>query len=87
MTADLQTVKDQLGRYSEQVARRLGPTLEQAAALIVDALKELATFDDPAAREAAALATEALDQVRNVVYGWYGDYAREARELVRRISQ
>ncbi|MDR2454712.1 MAG: hypothetical protein LBD51_09360 [Bifidobacteriaceae bacterium] len=83
----MQSVKDQLGRYCEHVERRLGPTLEQAAALIVDALKQLATFDDPAAREAAALATKALDQVHNVVYGWYGDYTREARELVRRISQ
>lgn len=87
MRADLQSVKEALQQHADLVHHGIRPTLDQAERLLSDTLRELAGFEDSAAREARALAINALDLIRSVSYGWLNDYVREAEELSRRIDQ
>lgn len=68
------------------IATDVSRALEQAGTWISQAVAELDSVDDPAAREAAFLAKLAHDDVFQVIYGWLNDLIRMGNALIRSIE-
>ncbi len=75
-----------LGRLDDAVRSAIVPTLLRAEKLITDERLQLMSIDDPAARQAASAAEQALNELRNVLYGWLPDYQRFANDLSKRLA-
>ena len=64
------------------LARRLEDNLRVNESRIAEARAGLAGLDDPSAREACLLASRALDDVRNALYGALDKYQHDGNQLV-----
>ena len=87
MSQDLEDVIQSLDRWLATVRHSMIPALQRAEYAADDAYRTLLGIDDGSAREAAALASHALDDLRNVIYGTLPDYERMDAELRRRIAE
>jgi selenocysteine lyase/cysteine desulfurase len=74
-----------IARLDEAARNAVTPTLQHAERLVEEARRDLGSFDDAAARQALAIAEQALDGLRNVLYGWMVDYQRIANEMSHRL--
>lgn len=87
MAQDVRGILDSLDRWRSEVRQSMIPVLQRAEYAVEDGRRSLRGLDDTSAREAEDLAVQALDDLRNVIYGMLAEYERLDAELRRRIAE
>lgn len=83
--ADVTDILATIARLDEAARTAVTPTLQHAERLVEEARRDLGSIDDAAARQALTISEQALDGLRNVLYGWMVDYQRLTNEMSHRL--